>query len=178
MGVYRSANNIVHEIIGDILDNETIMKYLVYDVVDKDYSTLYPIINPVQYLFNPANPLDEKARIFPMPKDMTTETQEKTLICVYMHQTKSIKDNTFYKDYIICVDIISHLNIWATYPKDNRILIIMDEINEIYASKYTSNSTRLITPQDDIRIIANNKFHGYSIVMKATNITKGCSLWT
>jgi hypothetical protein len=178
MGVYRSANNIIHEIIGDILQNETIMKYLVYDFIDKDPSEEDPILNPKQYLFNPANPLSEKARIFPLPKIITAEENEKTLICVYMHKTKAIKGNPYFKDYIICIDIISHTNLWATYPKDTRPLIIMDEINEMYAMKHTTNSIKTITPKDDIRVIANNKFYGYSMIIEATNINKDCKLWT
>lgn len=174
MGVYKSARKLLNEMIQDIVTNQFIMKYVVYDRCDIDPLALPNIDNPIQYLYNPQNPNPDnfEYRIFQIPKIPTVEETKKTIITGRIFETKEIRNNPYFKDYVVAFDIISHIDLWAIKGGLIRPLEIMELINELYNQKYTTNSMKPLYPKSDPYIQYNNLFCGYRLIYEATNKNK------
>jgi hypothetical protein len=170
MGVYVDARNLLNEMLYDIVCNETLMKYIVYDNVDVDPLSLPAIVNPKQYIFNPLNPKSDAYRIFPIPKIPATDELAKTIIVGRILQTKPIGNNPFHKNYVIAFDVISHVYLWAIPGGKLRPLEIMDLLNELYNQKYSPNSMKPLFPESDPYITYTKDFCGYRLVYNATSI--------
>lgn len=172
MGIYITARNMLNTMIQDILSNDNIMKYVVYDDVKIDPLTKPSISNPIDYLYNPQNPESLNYRVFQIPKIPNDTENQKTVIVGRVIKTHKIDDNHIYKNYTICFDIVSHIDLWAITGGKIRPLEIAEEINEIYSQYSTTNSIKKVFALDDSYIEYNSRFHGYRIIYSATDFTK------
>jgi hypothetical protein len=171
-GIYLTAELIINEMISDLISNQTLMKYVVYDDTSIDPATKPNVLNPSQYIFKPEYPEVNTYRIFQIHKIPAVEENQKTIISAYLVKTKKIEDNPTYKDFIIAFDVITHININAIKGCKLRLLRILNEIDKVYNQKYTSQSIKKLFALDDTYIEYNNNFCGYRLLYSATNFAK------
>ena len=175
-GIFKTAENMINEMIYEIASNQGILKYIVYDDVSVDSITLANITNPSDYIYSPEKPSPSDTRgfrLFPIPKIPNVEEQKKTFVSCYVVQTDAAGgNNPFFSDYNLCFDIISHIDTWCIAGGIIRPLRIADGINDIFVQKQSENSMKKLYPIRNTYIQWNNLFCGYRLIYSATNFNK------
>jgi len=173
MGVYLTQESMINEMAYEIVKNQTIMKYLVYDDILSDPILKADILNTQDYIYKVTTAEKEDYRIYPLPKVPNITEEKKTMILCWADIESS--DGVFFKDYSIHFDVISHIDIWTIAGGIVRPLRIMDEINDIFAQKTTENSIgKLVplTPSKARPYDSRGLFMGYRISFRGTDFTK------
>lgn len=164
MGYYKDLNDNMKTILY-MLDNNQELKRLLF----------YNDTNP----FGKSNPdiqgslIGEK--IFPYPKREETEDLKTSYINVIPKDSSSLRNNQYYRDVDIIIEVVCHTEIWAI-RQGYRPLLIMDEIDRVFSNPENIKSVGDINFKNSMPTKFNNKFYGYTIAFKLTNGSKkGCN---
>jgi hypothetical protein len=159
----------------NVAQNETLMKYLVYDDVTVDPSVRPAVADVQQYIYKNNNTSsDSDFRILALPKVPIITEAKKSFICCWLKTTEN-SSSPQYKDYEIVIDVFAHIDIWLVSGGINRVFRLMDEINDIFFFKSTIESIKLLTAKEPTYQVYDSKgyFCGYRMVFEGTNFTKG-----
>jgi hypothetical protein len=172
MGIYASIELVINEMILELTKNQNVMKYIVYDDVLIDPISKPTITNTQSYIYRSSSAETMDYRLFSLPKIPTITEEKKTLICCWFKSARP--DGIYFQDYMIVFDIICHLEIWQISGGIIRPLRIMDEINDIFSSKNTSNSIGKLIPLAPQYLVYDSRglFCGYRLSYQGTDFTK------
>jgi hypothetical protein len=164
MANYKNYNENIMKIIGMVLDNQVLCKYLYVDTESPQSST--PITNTSELIMK---------RIFPLPKTVEAITDKMSILNIYFPTSEKYKVNSGFKEVILYFDIMSHLDIWMI-DEGIRVYSIMNEIdkmfNNIYISKLSMN--RILFEKDSIMKFSDY-FYGYRLCYRLSQSSNvGC----
>lgn len=125
MAHYRELSPLLNGIIGGrFLRNESLTR-LLYDYEPNTKKSL---------------PKDPNAllmtHIYPMPKMPDAKTKKEAYVCAYFNGGYEIEDNKGYRNVVLNVDIICHIDSWF-YNDSYRVYDIMAEIDSMLNNQFT-----------------------------------------
>jgi len=132
MAYYSELSDIVNNIVGEkMLRNQNLCKLLICydeDACEKKECESCPLLEDTTSLF--------MTHIYPLPKIIDTKTEQGAYVCVYLNGGNEIDVNQGYRNVMVMIDIICHVNIWM-YKGKYRVYEIMSEIDKMLNDKVT-----------------------------------------
>ncbi len=172
MGMYLTVESLINEMVFELVKNQTIMKYLVYDDITTDPAIKQNVEDTNSFIYRPTEAEKKDFRLYALPKVPTITEEKKSMILCWASPQEG--DGDLIKDYYVYFDIVSHIDIWTISGGIIRPLRIMDEINNVFAFKETENSIGKLYPvESEYRVYdTRGLFCGYRMTFKGSDFTK------
>jgi len=123
MAHYEELSPILNGVVGGRFLRDKKLCKLLYDYIPNDSDENY-----VDYEKNP-NALF-MTHIYPLPKMPDAKTEKKCYICAYFNGGYEVDENEGYRNVLLLVDIICHLDVW--FDDDGyRVYDIMSRIDTL-----------------------------------------------
>jgi hypothetical protein len=156
-GYFSELNVIVNKFI-ELIKKDTELCKLIY------YNDSDPLSQPD---FKHSDLLFTK--IFPLPKNPDATLEQGTIVDIYFYDAMAWKNNSGYKQEIIYIDILCHLNTWK-YKDGLRPYIISNKIDSIFNNKFISDiSMNKVYFERWTGIKYSDFWYGFRFAYKLTN---------
>lgn len=159
LGSFYNAEKLIITFATNIINDEILMKYLVYDDCTVDPLTKDTIANPSEYLLK---------RVFYIPRKVETEEKQGSLILLEISDITRIPNDHMFKNVSLKVDVISHIDKWGITGAKIRPLQIMQRIENTFHHLDAEESLKKIALYDTKKITYNENFKGYRMFFSAT----------
>lgn len=158
MAYYRQWNNIVGKVFELIRNNDTLLKYIgnasdaPYDEPTRKWSDLF------------------LKNVFPAPREAGSVSTQKAFVNVYMGYSQPYKENPYYSEDFLYVEVGCHLDCWPLENGEVRPYTVCSMIDAMIDNKSIGDmSIKKVVPENTKVLRFGDMFYGYRMIYSLSN---------